>query len=114
MRGNGTQENPYIITTWSELEELSERYYDHENAYIAFDPDVENKVIDMTENPVTKTIKLYCWHILGNGWTIRNIRSSVSIFEPRDALRISYVSDLNFEDKIRIQIANIVWLFNNF
>ena len=54
MQGNGTQESPYIITSWSKLEELSDHYYDNENAYIAFDPDAENKVIDMTENPVTK------------------------------------------------------------
>ena len=113
MRENGTQENPYIITTWSELEELSERYYDHENAYIAFDPDVENKVIDMAENPSAKTIRLYCWHIIGNGWTIRNLRSSVSIFEPRDALRISYVSDLNFEDFFLDGSAGTVYFTND-
>ena len=113
MRGNGTQESPYIITTWSELEELSERYYDHENVYIAFDPDAENKVIDMMENPVVKTIKLYCWHILGNGWTIRNMRSSVNIFKPEDALRISYVSDLNFEDFFLDGSAGTVYFTND-
>ena len=113
MRGNGTQESPYIITTWSELEELSERYYDHENAYIAFDPDADNKVIDMMENPVVKTIKLYCWHILGNGWTIRNMHSSVSIFKPEDALRISYVSDLNFEDFFLDGSAGTVYFTND-
>lgn len=113
MRGNGTQESPYIITSWSELEELSERYYDHENAYIAFDSDADNKVIDMTENPVTKTIKLYCWHIIGNGWTIRNMRSSVSIFKPEDALRISYVSDLNFEDFFLDGSAGTVYFTND-
>ena len=98
MTGTGTSADPYIITSWSELEELSDRYYNYEYAYIAFDPEAENKVIDMKENPVTKTIKLYCWHILGNGWTIRNLRSSVSVFKPEDALHISYVSDLNFEN----------------
>ena len=113
LRGNGTQESPYIITTWSELEELSERYYDHENAYIAFDPDADNKVIDMMENPVVKTIKLYCWHILGNGWTIRNMHSSVSIFKPEDALRISYVSDLNFEDFFLDGSAGTVYFTND-
>lgn len=113
MRGNGTQENPYIIATWSELEELSDHYYDHENAYIAFDPDAENKIIDMTENPITKTIRLYCWHIIGNGWTIRNLHSSVSIFKPEDALRISYVSDLNFEDFFLDGSAGTIYFTND-
>ncbi len=70
--GTGTQEDPYIVDNWEDFLALCGT----SGAYIAFDPDAENKVIDLNEtsdrNGISRQISLYAT-VDGNGWIIRNM-----------------------------------------
>lgn len=66
MQGSGTQDNPYIYTTWAEFVECASQ----SNVYCK-----QGKDIDMNEelpNGVTETVNLNCKELDGNGYEIRN------------------------------------------
>lgn len=73
MTGTGTAADPYIVRSYTELEEAVSTSSD--GSYIAFDPNAKDKVIDMNEvyPEGCPTLNLRLRHLNGNGWTIRNL-----------------------------------------
>lgn len=73
MTGTGTAADPYIVSSYTELEEAVSTSSD--GSYIAFDPNATDKVIDMNEvyPEGCPTLNLRLRHLNGNGWTIRNL-----------------------------------------
>ncbi len=69
--GNGTQADPYIVSTWEDFLAVCGIL----NAYVAFDPDAAHKVIDLNDTADSGGrggFDIYA-NIEGNGWTIRNL-----------------------------------------
>jgi phage minor structural protein len=102
MTGTGTQADPYIITSWEEIEQLSNTA---ENIWVAFDSKSITKSIDLAGHDIT-TIITNTWHIIGNDWTIHGIDATVPIFKPENA-GITYISGLHFAD---FKITNSVFV----
>lgn len=73
MTGTGTQTDPYIISSYGELEELAGTAT--ADMYIEFDADAPNKIINMNElYPYgAPTLDLSRCHLNGNGWIIRSL-----------------------------------------
>lgn len=72
MIGTGTSTDPYIVDNFTDFLTAAAMT----DAYIAFDPDAENKVLDLNDTPyadgLTETVFINAAQIRGNGWTIRN------------------------------------------
>jgi hypothetical protein len=70
--GTGTQADPYIVNNWADFKALCGTT----GVYIAFDPDAENKVIDINDTDdrggLQSTLLLYA-NVEGNDWEIRNL-----------------------------------------
>lgn len=76
MTGTGTQNDPYIVTTWDELA----TYVETDGAYIALSANSTWDINDWYTSSVPE-LKLYCNEINLNGSVIRNLRkSSGSLF----------------------------------
>lgn len=79
MTGSGTVADPYIVDNWSEFESVVTK----SGVIIKFNPDAENKVIDMNEiypegcpsYNVGSSSKIY-----GNSWEIRNLYLKNPVF----------------------------------
>lgn len=73
--GTGTQTDPYILSTWEDFKAVCNT----KNAYIAFAPDAENKVIDINETEdrggLSKNLTINAF-VEGNGWEIRNLATN--------------------------------------
>lgn len=73
-----------------------------DGVYIAFDPDAENKVLDLNDSPYadgfTETISIRAAQILGNGWTIRNLFFS----------GIAYVFQIEGTELDSLHLENVV------
>ncbi len=70
--GLGTPEQPYIVDNWLDFKTLCSL----PQAYIAFDTNVETKVIDMNATEERKGLTedlIIAANIIGNGWEIRNL-----------------------------------------
>lgn len=100
--GTGTQTDPYIVDNWTDFKALCGTT----NKYIAFDPDAENKVIDMNDTEdclgLSESLFIYA-HVEGNGWEIRNL------FTNTHTLRGSQnkINNLHFVNVL----SNSVYLF---
>lgn len=72
MTGSGTATDPYIVDSWSEFESVVTK----SGVIIQFNPDAENKVIDMNEiypEGCPSYNVGYSSQIHGKGWEIRNL-----------------------------------------
>lgn len=71
MTGSGTVSDPYIVDSWSEFESVVTK----SNVIIKFNPDAENKIIDM--NGIypegCPSYNIGSSEIYGNGWEIQNL-----------------------------------------
>ena len=72
MTGSGTQTDPYIVDSWAEFESVVTK----SRVIIKFNPDAENKIIDMNkiypEGCPIYTIGRFS-QVHGNGWEIQNL-----------------------------------------
>ena len=72
MTGSGTQTDPYIVDSWAEFESVVTK----SRVIIKFNPDAENKIIDMNkiypEGCPIYTIGTFS-QVHGNGWEIQNL-----------------------------------------
>lgn len=95
--GTGTQADPFVISTW---EDLKAQMYQL-GVWIALDPDAENKVMDLrdTEDRAGFTDQTVLRaHILGNGWTIRNVICHQGGHFYNSTSNLATIQDLNFEN----------------
>ncbi len=75
MTGTGTKEYPYIVDSWEEYTSITSN-----TAYVEFNPNAENKVIDFNEiqpEGFSSTVKFKDYTNF-NGWTLRNFHSTAS------------------------------------
>ncbi len=97
-KGLGTQESPYIVDNWADFKELCGM----EGVYLAFDPNAENKVIDINEtddrNGVTANIAFNA-NVEGNGWEIRNLNLQTFYFLGSGSGQ-NVIHDLHFKNII--------------
>lgn len=79
MTGTGTQTDPYIVDSWAEFESVVTK----SGVIIKFNPDAENKVIDMNEiypeGCPSYNVGSFS-NIYGNSWEIRNLYLKNSVF----------------------------------
>ena len=72
MTGSGTRTDPYIVDNWSEFESVVTK----SRVIIKFNPDAENKIIDMN-NLYPEGCPVYTIgtssQVHGNGWEIQNL-----------------------------------------
>lgn len=86
MTGTGTFANPYIVDNWEELETAvsltSESSDWNITCYIQFNPNSSNKVIDMKKVYPNGCPQYSIGHTVleGNGWEIRNLYLTNSLF----------------------------------
>lgn len=73
MTGSGTQTDPYIVDSWSEFESIG--INSNSSVYVHFNPDAENKVIDMNDiyPEGCPSYNIGSSKIYGNDWEIRNL-----------------------------------------
>ena len=73
MTGSGTQTDPYIVDSWSEFESIG--INSNSGVYVHFNPDAENKIIDMNDiyPEGCPSYDIGSSEIYGNGWEIRNL-----------------------------------------
>ena len=71
MTGSGTQTDPYIVDSWAEFESVVTK----SGVIIKFNPDAENKIIDMNEiyPEGCPSYSIGSSKIYGNGWEIQNL-----------------------------------------
>lgn len=105
MTGNGTQQDPYVVSLWSEIEQLSAERA--ENVYIKFADSDETSTIDFA-GKTYDTIMPRGWHIDGNGWSLRNIDSSSPVFEPKNAA-VTYIYNLHF---VKCKVTDSVFVLD--
>lgn len=103
MTGTGTQNDPYIVTTWEELLQLDEDR--EENIYIKFADGHDTSTIDFANKTFT-TLHPRGWHINGNGWSLRNIDASSPVFYPREAA-VTYIDNMHF---VKCTVTNSVFV----
>ena len=72
MTGSGTVSDPYIVDSWAEFESVVTK----SGVIIKFNPDAENKIIDMN-NLYPEGCPIYTIgtssQVYGNGWEIQNL-----------------------------------------
>ena len=73
MTGSGTQTDPYIVDSWAEFESIG--INSNSSVYVHFNPDAENKIIDMNEiyPEGCPSYSIGSSEIYGNGWEIQNL-----------------------------------------
>lgn len=94
--GSGTQNDPIVIDNWEDLKTQMMR----SGIWISLDPDAENKVIDFLDTEekagLTQIFSLRA-HILGNGWTFRNVICQQNGYFFNNNV-IATIQDLHFEN----------------
>ncbi|MBE6850275.1 MAG: hypothetical protein E7504_00825 [Ruminococcus sp.] len=100
-RGIGTQDDPYIVDNWTDFKALCSS----DEHYIAFDPDAENKVIDLNETEDRGGLQsnlLFHAKVNGNGWRIRNLVTNGYFLGMADGWNYAAITaeNLHFENLI--------------
>ncbi len=94
MTGTGTKDEPYIVNSWEEYTSITSN-----TAYVEFDPNAENKVIDFNEiqpEGFSSAVKFKDYTNF-NGWTLRNFHSTAStVITTGNALNCSNLIFENF------------------
>lgn len=97
MNGTGTQEDPYIVSTYADFCTA----IDTADAYIELDPASSSKVIDANDegvNPFSSGIRLQCTSIKGNGWRIRNLYFNGNGLPMLNNTKTCTIDNLHFEN----------------
>ena len=83
MTGSGTVSDPYIVDSWAEFESVVTK----SGVIIKFNPDAENKIIDMN-NLYPEGCPIYTIgkssQVHGNGWEIQNLYLKNPLFSGGD------------------------------
>lgn len=126
MTGTGTKTDPYIVDNWQEFEaavELVQSATQTTPAYIHFNPNASNKIVDMRKIHPSgcPTYNIGSTNLIGNGWEIRNLYLTNSLIKvsPGGAVigfnftKFSYHGNYPFIHAISNGVSGVVPIENN-
>lgn len=113
MTGSGTQTDPYIVDSWAEFESIG--INSNSSVYVHFNPDAENKIIDMNDiyPEGCPSYSIGSSKIYGNGWEIQNLYLKNPLFYAATYGVISGFKFTSFRHETSSPFLSAEYSYNN-
>ena len=113
MTGSGTQTDPYIVDSWAEFESIGIK--SNSQLYVHFNPDSENKIIDMNDiyPEGCPSYNIGSSEIYGNGWEIRNLYLKNPLFYASEYGVVNGFKFTSFRHETSSPFLSAAYSYNN-